>query len=210
MNVTDSEEEERDQSRMLRRGVSIVVSKNKWRSEQYAVRKPFVNDVIMRLNCGEPAVDAFATVKNKRWPHHWGPGNIQHPNSFDECWHHSVAGLIWANPPFSLLDRVIKKAWDDQAKMILICPDWDDEDFYDDMWKMTRNYYFYFPGTKFFELHGRAVGGVPWGVWAVYIDASIPEEGHLREGAEAWVDSAGTRKTPSSRRRWRRRKQDQQ
>jgi hypothetical protein len=200
--VPDSDQEEEQQSRLLSRGVSIVSTRGNWKSEQYAVRQPFVKDIIMRLNVGTPVVDAFATAKNKRWAYFWGQGNDQHPDGFAECWTAEVAGLIWANPPFSQLDKVVKKAKQEGARMILIAPDWRSEVYYTEMWPVVKRHYYYEKGTQFFELNGKAVGGLHWGVWAVYLDCTAQEDAQLRARAEE-VDQ----RTNSSRRRWRRRLQ---
>ena len=63
--IEHSDEEEVGAQKVLNRGVSVVVAPAQWKSQQYAVRAPYVNDVIMRLGCGQPDVDAFATEKTR-------------------------------------------------------------------------------------------------------------------------------------------------
>ena len=84
--LTREVQEEEVEENMLKRGISVVVggkrkeaSKEKkqgteYISEEYAVRKGKVRDIIFRLGCGEPSVDGFATVENHLFPVWLGPG----------------------------------------------------------------------------------------------------------------------------------------
>jgi hypothetical protein len=118
---------------VLGKGVSVVVGASQWKTQKYAVRRAYINDILMRLECGQPNVDAFANSTNKRWEFHWGPRS-QREDAFDVYWNYDAVGLIWANPPFSELDRVIAKAHRDGAKMVLIAPDWKSTAYYKKMW----------------------------------------------------------------------------
>lgn len=196
--VQDSEEEIDDQDTMLQRGVSVAVAPDNWASEHYAVRKQFIKDIMMRLNCGTPSVDAFATMKNRRWTQHWGAGNPEHPDAFKEDWSFAKVGLIWANPPFSKLSQVVQKAKHDKVRMILICPEWDRQEWYKEAMSITQRSYRYNAGTPFFELNGRPVAGTRWNVWALYIDTTDEGQG------TPW--DRMPKRTMSSKRRYRRRK----
>ena len=84
--LTREVQEEEVEENMLKRGISAVVggkrkeaSKEKkqgtdYISEEYAVRKGKMRDIIFRLGCGEPSVDGFATVENHLFPVWLGPG----------------------------------------------------------------------------------------------------------------------------------------
>jgi hypothetical protein len=199
--VQYSEEEVYEQDYMLRRGVSVAVAQRNWASEEYAVRKQFIKDILMRLNCGTPTVDAFATMKNRRWTQHWGPENPEHPDAFKEDWSFAKNGVIWANPPFSKLSQVVQKAKNDKVRMILICPEWDRQEWFKEAMSITNRSYRYKAGTPFFELNGRPVDGIRWNVWALYIDTT--DEGQVLPGDRL------PKRTLASRRRYRRRKLEQ-
>ena len=67
---------------------------------------------------GEPSVDAFSSVKNKRFPFHW---TIE-DDAFKQDW--NKQSLIWINPPFDLITKVIDKLIADKAIAILLVPKW--------------------------------------------------------------------------------------
>jgi hypothetical protein len=47
----------------------------RYKSERYAVRKPVMNDMLMRLHCGKPQVDCFADSQLHVCDKWWGPGS---------------------------------------------------------------------------------------------------------------------------------------
>ena len=171
--VMASDEEKNDAAadRVLGRGESIVVAGNQWKSQQYAVQKSFVNDIVMRMDAGKPLIDCFANANNKRFEHHWGPGGIA-TNAFEELWMYDMVGLLWMNPPYSEIPRVIEKIRRDRAKVIAVLPDWPGKQWYQEVWKMVKKYNFYPIGTEFFELNGRPDRLKKWGVWAMLIDTT--------------------------------------
>ena len=67
-----------------------------------------------------PTVDAFASAKNKRFPRHW-------EDAFEEDW---SSEILWANPPFSRLSEVVDKICLEQARGILIVPEWPSQAWY--------------------------------------------------------------------------------
>ena len=201
MEVRDSEDDADDQDDLLQQGVSVVVTRGNWVSEQYVVHKKFITDILMRLNCGTPMVDAFATAKNKRWAQHWGTDKPDHPDAFDEDWSFEVQGLIWANPPFSKLEQVVNKAKHNKVRIVLICPEWHQQQWFKDAMSITHRRYRYKAGTPFFELNGRPAGGTHWAVWALYINStSDKQHGHNKNTQEFQLD-IGDQRTTSSRRR---------
>jgi hypothetical protein len=200
MEEDDGEEE----GMMLKRGISVVTAaegdaqsaqKTRWATQRYAVRKGVLNDILSKLRLPTPDIDAFADAKNHRFQKWWGPGGVR-PSAWDEDWHPKKVGLIWANPPFSDLDRVVAKVRADQARVLLVAPDWDNWKFYKEMWAMCEDYCCYPEGSKVFEIDGREMPGVRWTVWAVLLDGT---RDNRKFGTPLEV-----RKTDSSRRRRRR------
>ena len=212
---------------MLKRGISVVVggkrkeaSKEKkqgtdYISEEYAVRNGKMRDIIFRLGCGEPSVDGFATVENHLFPVWLGPGGYVE-NSLAAQW--GEVELLWLNPPYSKLEETIQKVIKEKVRAVMVLPDWRSESW----WKKIQEYvvkkYFYPKGTKMFELGGREVEGVRWGVWAYLVDCKGGQEKRKRQqqqeekmmpfdreiGKEEWDEEKV--RTSSARRRWRRKR----
>ena len=73
---------------------------------------------------GSPQIDLFATRNNNRVPKYFSwrpdPGAIG-TDAFAQTWNYD---LMYAFPPFSLINRVLQKVILDQAELILIVPMW--------------------------------------------------------------------------------------
>ena len=86
--------------------------------------------------------------------------------------------------------------------MVIIAPDWRNQDWYSELWRHARRYHYYEKGHDFFELHGNPVPETPWGVWAVLIDAT----GDNKKRPEPEQEK---KRTDAARRRWRRRRREE-
>jgi hypothetical protein len=141
---------------------------NKWKTEKYAVLPSLVQEILNDFQV-EVTLDAFADQKNSRHPRHWGKGG-EVEDAFSQNW--SEHGLLWCNPPFSLLSQVVDKVRRDRAKIILICPDWNNQKYFWDLQDMVLKRKFFPVGTPVFELNGRACDPPKWGTWAFLLDGS--------------------------------------
>ena len=90
-----------------------------WVTERYMVKKKFVEEIVGDF--GNPSIEAFADPETHLFPVWWGEGGVQQ-NAFDQSWDFGKTGLLWMNPPFSMMDRVVEKIKSDMAQCILICP----------------------------------------------------------------------------------------
>ena len=88
--------------------------------EDYALRPEGFEDMHVGLGVSEPPIDAFATETNHLCPVWWGPGG-EHENAFAQSWKGQV---LWMNPPYSMLDKVVYKLTEDGASARLVVPDW--------------------------------------------------------------------------------------
>ena len=128
----EGEESSSSEEGLLRQGLSVARAAGGDKrqvmtvSECYAVRSGFVRDICFRLQA-TPEVDLFADAGNKRFPIWYVEGGVG-PNAFLVRWTRDK--LYWCNPPFSLLDAVVRKVKEDQCRMILVCPDWRDRWFF--------------------------------------------------------------------------------
>ena len=89
-----------------------------WRTDDYAVRHDLVQHVIDHFGGTVPSIDAFASMKNKRFPRFWD----KHADAFTKDW--ASEDLLWINPPFDLLNQVVDKIQKDGALAIVVAPEW--------------------------------------------------------------------------------------
>ena len=99
--------------------------KRKFKSERYSVRKPVFNDLLFRLHCAQPSVDAFADQELHLCPTYWGPGT-DIVGSLSVSW--KEESLVWCNPPWSLLLETVRKIIKEGITAVLICPHWPKEE----------------------------------------------------------------------------------
>ena len=129
--------------------------------ERYSVRKPMMNEIIMRLQAGEPTVDLLADRELHMCPRWYGKGGEQ-LDAFAEDW--GKEELCWCNPPFSAMQEVVDKLIRDRARSILIMPHWRSQDWFQDVQPYVKKTYFYKKKTLLFEKKEGMVGGLPWPV----------------------------------------------
>lgn len=182
----------------IAQGVAPVQRSRARKTERYAVRRPMVNDMLMRLagrggQALKPTVDAFGDQELHVCDKWWGPGS-EVPDSFKVNW--AAEPLLWLNPPFSLMSRVIQKIKEDQATCVLVCPHWTTEPWFQDVMKMSKRSYFYKKGTQLFEVMDGIVPGIRWPVWVLLIDGSDLSQA---------PDERPWKITRAASRRWRRR-----
>ena len=82
-----------------------------------------------------------------------------------------------------MLSKVVDKIQVDRAKCILIMPNWPTQSWFQDAHRMARKKIFYHAGSHIFDVDQGKVGGVRWGVWAMYLDGSRPESPGRRASA---------------------------
>ena len=75
----------------------------------------------------EPTVDGFSQKETARLERWWGPGSSEAEDAFSRSWSNEV---VWANPPFSLLHKVLVKVVDDKAHAIVVMPEWRTHSFF--------------------------------------------------------------------------------
>ena len=87
--------------------------------EDYALTHALVQEVLTVLAHGEqPARDCFASARNARFAAYWDKGD----DAFSKPW--GGGELLWMNPPFSMISRVLDKISAENANVVLIAPQW--------------------------------------------------------------------------------------
>jgi len=76
---------------------------SEFKREDYAIRAETFREVVDSMGVGEPIIDSFATPSNTLCEKFW---DLQ-SDALSQSW--TRQGLLWMNPPFSLLDNVVTK-----------------------------------------------------------------------------------------------------
>ena len=111
-------EDEAESSRKRRHSRSR--SPENWISEEYMLQDRWYNELTSRF--GKPQIEMFASEAQHRLAEWWGPGSRYHENAMKVSW--ANRPLMFANPPWSMLDEVVRKAIHDKTKMILVLAEW--------------------------------------------------------------------------------------
>jgi hypothetical protein len=97
-----------------------------FKKESYTLVPRVKKEVLEALEVDELnlKVDLFANHQNFQEPKYCTRQN----NAFFYDWSKLVddKGLVWCNPPFTQLDRVLTKLALEPTRMVLVCPDWGD------------------------------------------------------------------------------------
>jgi hypothetical protein len=138
-----------------------------WISEEYAVLPELVEDILEQFKV-RPEVDAFACNGNQQFARWWGPGSLEHEDAFTCDWGKE---LLWANPPFSLLQRVVQKIVKDAAHIVLVVPVWPRKDWYQEAENLSILTLSCPAGQQVFQLQGKKCKETKWAVEAMLICA---------------------------------------
>ena len=141
---------------------------------------------LFRLVCdhlspaARPDLDAFASLHNAQTDQFWSEAE----DAFSKSWDRPVP--LWANPPFSLLPRVLAKIRRDGAHMLLLCPEWTPA--LPALFALASGSLL-LPDAPLFRIKGAALLGAPrWRTVALYIRrprATLLPEPHGKEERKA-------------------------
>ena len=173
-----------------------------WKSERYQVNYGIFKDIMHRLQCPKPEIDAFADAELHVLEHWWGPGSSSHQDAFSTSW--GTGALLWMNPPYSLLYSVIPKLIQDEGRAILLVPHWPSELWLHFIMEYVVKRYFYPAGRRIFQ----DTGPTRWPVWALWAECFDKCNkftlGHPLEMKNVTEEPSKLR-TKAATRRWRRR-----
>lgn len=179
--------------------VSDANAAHGWKSEAYAVRRPIINDIFLRLQLKteRPTVDCFAEETLhvcQRW---WGPSSTLCSDAFSTSWAREREPLLWVNPPFSQLGAVVSKLIRDAGRAILIMPNWRSFGWFAQIQPYVVKKYLYPTGTRMFEDASGPMPGLKWPCWALLVDCGREPDPHVM------LHNGSFPRTKSSTRRWR-------
>ena len=91
-----------------------------------------------------PEVDAFASSGNYRLPDYWSA----HKDAFSKDWKHQI---LWINPHYKLLPRIVEKIFRDEGRGIIIFPIWPDSSWFHALACISFFWWDFPPETSLFE-----------------------------------------------------------
>lgn len=142
----------------------------RWWTREYSVRAMVVQEILSRFGV-RPNRDGFANSKNKRFRKWWGPGSSCGEDAFE---HHWGSEVLWMNPPYDVLDKVLEKIVLDQAHVILVILVWKKRKFFAKAESMCLGKVVYPQGYKFFERPQGGLKGLRWPVQAMLVCGHTP------------------------------------
>lgn len=168
-----------------------MTASKEYQSEDYAVTDHWVRRIMRVFQIdghSMPVRDAFASPGNERFPTYW----TVREDAMQQSWQ---GELLWLNPPWTMWPQVTSKVEESGARCVAIFPAWS-KAWVNKLLMLATKIIYFESGTRIFQLYGKAVPGIRWGLYAVYILGwqMIPTTVHPK-----------LQFSPASRRRWRRR-----
>jgi hypothetical protein len=94
-------------------------------------------------------------------------------DAFDKDW--KAQGLLWINPPFSELEKVVNKIEAEGVECLLVCPNWPKSRWWEKAQELCAKARFFPAGSRLFETDKGKEGPTRWGVWVLYIPGKNPQ-----------------------------------
>ena len=144
--------------------------------EDYTVKRKFVQKIEARFGV-QIDRDCFASSQNARCEKYF----TKKENALLQKWDNGE--VLWLNPPWSLWPKVVKKLQAEKCTAICVCPDWH-KGWVRKIFRMVKNKFRFEEGTELFEVHGKTMDGIRWGVWALLVEGGGPKSNpiHLAWG----------------------------
>lgn len=101
----------------------------------------------------------YMTVENSAWRYNWQKLS-------------QGAGILWANPPFEEMGKLLTKACLEPCRMVLVTPNWEKYGWKKMLEEITLKRHVIAPGTPIYEKANstRLLPGRHWETWVSYID----------------------------------------
>eukprot|EP00735_Rhodelphis_limneticus_P009190 TRINITY_DN2599_c0_g1::TRINITY_DN2599_c0_g1_i1::g.19278::m.19278 TRINITY_DN2599_c0_g1::TRINITY_DN2599_c0_g1_i1::g.19278 ORF type:complete len:569 (-),score=-40.00,sp/Q99315/YG31B_YEAST/23.17/3e-12,RVT_1/PF00078.22/4.5e-18,Dam/PF05869.6/2.1e-06,RVT_3/PF13456.1/0.029 TRINITY_DN2599_c0_g1_i1:675-2240(-) len=134
--------------------------------------------------CRRHTIDLFATLQNRQVPRFCSarpqPGAVA-LNAFTLDWSREVA---WANPPFSLVGRVLGKVRELRCSLTLVAPVWQSQAWWPLLLAQVRDFILIPPNQPLFapgQSGGQSYPPPPWPVIVCLISGKHTRHSHCRD-----------------------------
>jgi hypothetical protein len=139
-------------------------------TELYRLRPHLVARALKNTRV-DPQIDAFSLERTKQCARWWGPDSSEGKDAFQQCWSNDI---LWCNPPYSQMQRVVTKLRRDRAHCLLVTPEWSSRAWWQELQAMVIWRWRIPAASKVFELYDRACGPTRWAVQVLAICGSDP------------------------------------
>jgi hypothetical protein len=136
--------------------------------EDYTIKKEFLGDIEERFGV-KIQRDCFAAPHNARC----GKFFTKKDDALHQNW--ETGEVLWLNPPWSLWPKVAKKLKKERCTAICLCPDWEKE-WVRKLFRLVTKKFRFEEGTELFEVNGKSMEGIRWGVWALLVEGGASPE----------------------------------
>ena len=134
-------------------------------SEEYAVRRHWVRKILLQFDIPDHQVrDCFSSHGNARFAKHF----VKFQNALLQHW--DPAEVMWCNPPWSIWPEVAEKILGCGCRCIGVLPAWHSKVWVQKLLKAAVKTIYFEVGSRIFELSGRPVGGIRWGLYVLLVD----------------------------------------
>ena len=139
--------------------------KRQWSRGDYSISRKWF-DKIVAMTDVEPTVDAFANAGNRLTEKYWDLAT----DAFTQDWSDEV---LWINPPFDCMERVVSKILSEQAHGLMIVPCWPRQVWFSVLESISINWIDLPATDEVFEtVHGHPLGHRPgWTTRVVLFNA---------------------------------------
>ena len=137
-----------------------------WITETFAVTMPWFHKATEFFR-KYPTLDGFVSLGKQRLQNFWTKAE----DSFMQDWSSEV---LWLNPPFSQMDRVVRKVLMEGASGLLVIPCWHRFLWFTVLFRVAGNWWDIPQEAEFFQtIHGRPLKQRPdWATRVLHFDAS--------------------------------------
>lgn len=185
-----------------------------WENEHHKVRKEMIRDVFCRLGT-VAQIDVFGPLEESIMEISWTRRGSQSTSAMWRSRGEGEKRVLWLNPPAVSIPDCLIKVKEFKNRAIMIIPDWQDQNWFEEVWPMTTKYHFYSNKIKLYE------GEQPlWGSWALLLDGSsnmtggnqlkLHQKGDQRnqkgDQGNMMISAVEKQMNSSARRRYRRKK----
>lgn len=139
-------------------------------TELYRLRPHLVARALKNTRV-DPQIDAFSLERTKQCARWWGPDSSEGKDAFQQCWSNDI---LWCNPPYSQMQRVVTKLRRDRAHCLLVAPEWSSRVWWQQLQGMVIWRWRIPAASKVFELYDRACGPTRWAVQVLAICGADP------------------------------------